>query len=460
MERPLSDIMAALRDGRVTSAGLMDAAAANRDKARIDLNAYKQWDGAGARVQAQMADQMFAAGRDLGPLHGLPVSIKDLYGVPGLETFAGSNRQLPKSWQAPGPVVQAVLNQMAVVTGKTHTVEFAFGGIGSNPHWGTPRNPWDANRHRVPGGSSSGAGVSLAEGSALLALGTDTAGSVRIPASWTGNVGIKTTWDRWSLDGIVPLSFSLDTAGVLARTAADASIAFSVIDGSEPQPVPQSLAGIRIGVCEDFYWDDCSPGVAEAVRTALSDLERAGAQLVPVTFTDLSEVDAMFRKGGLAAVELYDFLRSELPDWIGAIDANVQQRMAEAESLPAAEYLGRKRALARMALSADADLASVDALAAPTVAISPPTVDEIADGDVYREKNLLALRNTMTVNYLSLCAVTLPVGLDALDMPVGMQLIGRNGDDARVVALAQTVENVLGTAAYRLGRPPLRAAAV
>jgi len=383
------------------------------------------------------------------------VSAKDLYGVPGLPTFAGSSRELPAQWQTPGPVVNALLSQSAVVTGKTHTVEFAFGGIGSNPHWGTPRNPWDARDHRVPGGSSSGAGVSLCEGTALLALGTDTAGSVRIPASWTGNVGVKTSWGRWSLDGIVPLSFSLDTAGVLARSAADAAIGFAVIDGSAPVAVPDSLAGIRFGICEDFYWEACSPGVAEAVRAALRDLERAGARLVRLTLSELAAVDAMFRKGGLAAIELYDFLRAELPDWIDAIDANVRQRMAEAETLPATEYLDRKRTLRRIARATAEDLAPVDALVTPTIPITPPTLAEVSDPAVYRERNLLSLRNTMTVNYLNLCAVTLPAGLDAAGMPVGMQLIGRHGDDGRVVALAQAVENVIGTAAHRLGKPPM-----
>lgn len=454
-DRPLADIIAALRNGRVSAAELTEVAAASHERHGSALNAYKQWDGARAAEQAGLADSLFRLGRDLGPFQGIPVSAKDLYGVPGLPTFAGSSKELPAKWQTPGPMVKTLLNQAAVITGKTHTVEFAFGGIGSNPHWGTPRNPWDAQAHRVPGGSSCGAGVSLCERTALLALGTDTAGSVRIPASWTGNVGIKTSWNRWSLDGIVPLSFSLDTAGVLARSAADAAIAFSAFDGGTAVAVPDTLAGIRIGVCEEFYWDDCSPGVGEAVRAALQDLERAGARLERLTLSELPAVDAMFRKGGLAAIELYDFLRSELPDWIAAIDANVQQRMAEAETLPATEYLDRKRTLRRIARATAADLAHVDVLVTPTIPITPPTLAEVSDPAVYKERNLLALRNTMTVNYLNLCAVTLPVGLDAAGMPVGMQLIGRHGDDARVVALAQTVENVIGTAAHRLGKPPM-----
>ena len=199
----ISDLGAALRAGTVRSSDLFAQVAANRDE---DLGAYKLWLPERAASAAAMADAAFAEGLDFGPLQGLPISVKDLYGLAGSPTHAGAPRALPGAWEREGPVVRAVRSGMGCVVGKTHTVEFAFGGIGSNPHWGTPRNPWSREVHRVPGGSSAGAGVSLWEGTAVIALGSDTAGSVRVPASFTGTVGLKTTWGRWSLDGLVPLS--------------------------------------------------------------------------------------------------------------------------------------------------------------------------------------------------------------------------------------------------------------
>jgi len=192
MQSSLAELGAALRDRKTTAKALAEAAAANHDANAESLGAYKLWAPEAAAAQATAADAAFASGNDLGPLQGIPISAKDLYGVKGWPTFAGTPKAFPPSWQDEGPVIAAIRSQIGVLTGKTHTVEFAFGGIGANPHWGTPRNPWDADNHRAPGGSSSGAGVSLAVGSALLALGTDTAGSVRIPASMTGNAGLKT----------------------------------------------------------------------------------------------------------------------------------------------------------------------------------------------------------------------------------------------------------------------------
>jgi len=236
----LQQTAAFIRDGRVLD--LVDLALDAHDRHGARLNAYKTWDGPRVREQAEALHRMIATGVDLGPMMGIPVSVKDLYGVPGLPVFAGTSEALPGRWSRSGPVVSRLLAQMALVTGKTHTVEFAFGGIGINNHWGTPLNPWSRDDElRVPGGSSSGAGVSLLEGSAMLALGTDTAGSVRVPASFTGMVGLKTTFGRWSNDGIVPLSSSLDTPGILALSVLDVAYAFAAIDPHAATIHPREL---------------------------------------------------------------------------------------------------------------------------------------------------------------------------------------------------------------------------
>lgn len=188
LNRSLADLVVDLRSGKANAQDLACAVIENHGSSGHSLNAYKTWDKEKIIRQAMAADSALKAGIDRGLLQGLPVSVKDLFGVKGFPTFAGSPKPLPEQWEREGPVIKARRRQLAVVTGKTHTVEFAFGGLGVNPHWTTPRNSWDREEHRVPGGSSSGAGVSLTIGSALMALGTDTAGSVRIPASMTGNV--------------------------------------------------------------------------------------------------------------------------------------------------------------------------------------------------------------------------------------------------------------------------------
>lgn len=433
------DAAAALRAGTLSAGALLARCRARRDE---DLGAYRTWAPEFAARQAAAADAAFAAGIDAGPLQGLPVSVKDLFGVAGLPLYAGSARALPADWQREGPLVRRLRAQLGVIVGKTHTVEFAFGGLGTNVHWGAPRNPHD--RARLPGGSSSGAGVSVAEGSALLALGTDTAGSVRIPASMTGTAGLKTTQGRWSIDGIVPLSPSLDTPGLIARSARDLAYAFAALDGgSPPGAAAAPPAALRLGVPERFFWSDCDPGVVEAVEHARARLEAAGARCVPLELPGCDEAFALLRAGGLAAPELDRFLADELPQWRAGLDPAVRARMEAAERLSAREYLrrlARHRSLSRAAVAA---VVEVDAVLTPTVPITPPRSDAVAAPEAYRAANMLALRNTAVVNLLGLCALTLPAGTDAAGMPVGLQLIAAPRHEERLLALARSVEQVV-----------------
>ena len=447
----IAELGAALREGRVRASDLAAQAAANRDEA---LRAYKLWMPERAASAAALADAAFREGLDFGPLQGLPVSVKDLYGVAGAPTHAGVPRPLPSSWEREGPVVQAVRRGLGVVTGKTHTVEFAFGGVGSNPHWGTPRNPWSRDVHRVPGGSSAGAGVSLREGTAVVALGSDTAGSVRIPASFTGTVGLKTTFGRWPLDGIVPLSPSLDTAGILTRSVADAAVAFAVIDpwcAAPPSPAP--LSGLRFGMAEALF-DGCAPGVAESVRAAIRELEGNGASVSPFALPELEIAREVFAAGGLAGPEFMAFLQRYLPDFRATLDPNVRGRFTALESLTATEYLDRRARLERAADRANARFGDVDGILCPTTPITAPRLDQVADPEGYRECNLAALRNTMPGNLLDLCGLSMPVGLDGDGMPIGLQILAPRRADERLLSAGLAAENVLGAAHQRLGAPP------
>ena len=439
LDQSLRDIARNLADGSLRAADLVAAAIARHEPI---LNAYITWTPDLALQQAEAADAAFAAGQHLGGLQGVPVSLKDMYGITGLPTFAGTPRALPEEWTAQGPLLKCLRRQSAAIVGKTHTVEFAFGGLGTSRHHPVPWNPRDRATHRAPGGSSSGAGVSVAEGSALVAFGTDTGGSVRIPASLTGTVGLKTTLGRWSTAGIVPLSPSFDTPGLLTRSADDAAFSFEQLDTARvPDLAPDTP--LRIGVAEPFFWQDCSPGIAERVTEAL--------RLTQATLTDQSlpgvaEVYQIYHQGGIVSAELFAFLNGSLPAWLDTLDPRVRRRMDDGSALEAWRYLHRKARYADLAAQAAAVFDTCDVIVSPTVPLTPPHISILQDDATYARLNLQMLRNTCVVSFLGLCAVTIPVGLDAEGMPVGLQLIGAPGTEPRLLAIARLFEDRLARA--------------
>ena len=442
LDRSLRLIARNLGDGSLRASDVVAAAIARHEPA---LAAYINWAPDLAISQAAVADAAFAGGHHLGGLQGIPVSVKDLYGVTGFPTFAGTPRALPDEWTAEGPVVQALRRQLGVIVGKTHAVEFAFGGLGTSRHHPVPWNPRDRDTHRAPGGSSSGAGVSVGEGSALVAFGTDTGGSVRIPASLTGTVGLKTTLGRWSTGGIVPLSPSFDTPGILTRNVGDAAFAFEQLDADR---VPDLATGtpLRIGVAERFFWQDTSPGIAERVSEALRLIEADGATLTDLSLPGTAEVYEIYHQGGIVSAELYAFLRGSLPEWLSTLDPRVRRRMEDGSALEAWQYLHRKARYSELAARAAAALENCDAIVSPTVPLTPPAVSLLDDADTYARLNLLMLRNTCVVSFLGLCAITLPAGVDAVGMPVGLQLIGAAGTEPRLLAIARRFEDRLARA--------------
>ena len=466
LSRPLIEIGRDLRAKQVTARELIEAAIARHERFDERLHAYSHWAPEQARAVAHAADAAFAAGVTVGPLQGLPVSIKDLFAASGYPCFAGSSRRLPADpWERDGPLVATLRRQLGVIMGKTHMVEFAFGGTGHNGHWGAPYNPWDAAAHRSVGGSSSGAGVSLLEGSAALALGSDTAGSVRIPASMTGTVGLKITLGRWSTDGVVPLSPTFDTPGLLARSVSDAAYGFAALDPAGIEPAgfivragTPDLAGVRIGVGDPFLWRDCDPGIAETAEEAVNALGHAGAVTREFPLPEVEAAYAVFLQGSLSAVELRSFLDLELPDWLSQLDPVIAPAVRNAESVSARDYLARLARLRALARTAAPRLDAVDIIASPTLCLTPPLMAEVADPDSHLQANRRIVRNTVAVNYLGLCAITMPVGPDHVGMPVGLQLIAPAGAEEKLLTIALAAERVLGTAADRLGTPPLLAA--
>src|SRR4051812_44900281 len=360
LSRALVEIARDLRERRLTARELIEGAITRHERFGERLHAYSLWAPEQARAVASAADTAFAAGVSVGPLQGMPVSLKDLFAAAGYPCFAGSSRRLPADpWERDGPLVTTLRRQLGVIMGKTHMVEFAFGGTGQNSHHGAPYNPWDAIAHRSVGGSSSGARVSLLEGSALLAFGSDTAGSVRIPACMTGNAGLKVTLGRWSTEGVVPLSFSFDTPGLLARSVSDLAYGFAALDpaGIDPpsfiaQAGTRDLTGIRLGIGDRFLWRDCDPGIAETVQEAVNTLVRAGAVACDFTFPEVEAAYGVFLEGGLSAIELRSFLDRKLPEWLDQLDPVIAPAVRNAEALGAREYLARVARLKNLAQEA------------------------------------------------------------------------------------------------------------
>ena len=448
LDLPLEMLIPKTNEDRCLREEILDVAVSRHRDNKNVLNAYRHWSP--------------SANKRSGILSGIPVSIKDLFGLYGFETYSGTPCPLPVKWQLEGAVVSSLRNAGAVFTGKTHMVEFAFGGLGTNPHWPTPANPWGVNEAHVPGGSSSGAGVSIQEGSALVALGSDTAGSVRIPASFTGTVGLKTTKNRWSTDGLVPLSHSLDTPGIIARSVADLAVVFSIIDPETTTSFDQFLAtlrsqdlfGLKLGTCTWFF-EDCDPSIVELIKSKMRVLEKKGASFSKIKSSVISHASKIFARGGLAAPEFAALINNEFADWKEKLDPNVRSRFERMENITSQDYNHRLHRLATLADEIDMVFSDVEVLVGPTVPISPPSIEEVMDPKTYHVLNMQALRNTSIVNLLNLCALTIPVGLDDKGFPVGFQLIGRRGADKKLLAVALAIECALGSAFEAIGRAPL-----
>ena len=472
-----------VRSGSTSARALAEDA--NRSHEASDLDAYIVFDADGARRQADAVDGAVSRGEDPGPLAGITVSVKDLYGVEGLPIRAGTKRELPARWQREGFLVRTLRQLGAVIVGKTHTVELAFGGVGLNPNTGTPVNPWDPDRHRAPGGSSSGAGVSLWERSAMIALGSDTGGSVRIPASATGVVGHRHTTGRWPTDGVVPLSTTLDSVGLLTHTAADSRYVFSLVDRFAPggtadpgrhpaadrrrafgpnnenrgdasgTPPRHTIRGLRIGVPRGGIWLETEPDIAATVRQALDELGDAGAHICEVDAPELHEAGERYLAGELVQPERSESLERHLPGWTEILDPIIGKRLEAAHGVTAIEYVAILRLRRRLSASIHArmDAREIDLLATPTLPITPPTLASLSELDVYRAVNRSMLSGTGPASMLDMCAVTLPAGLDRHGMPTGLQLIGRRGSDHALLARASAAETVLGTNLERIGVP-------
>ncbi|MET2830193.1 amidase [Mesorhizobium shangrilense] len=410
-----------------------------------DEKVYTKLYAEAARAAADASDARNRAGVTLGPLDGTIVSIKDLFDVAGEATTAGS---LMLRTAAPAQCDAAIVSRLrqagAVIIGKTNMTEFAFTAIGDNQHCGTPGNAADASR--IPGGSSSGAGVSVGEGTSEISIGSDTGGSIRIPASLNGVVGFKPTARRVPLIGAFPLSGTLDSIGPLARTVAQCAAADAVMAGEMPAALASiALSGLRIGIPRGVLFENTESEVAAAFAHCLGKIEQAGAGVSDLSIDDLiADLRAVTKRGSIAAMEGAEVHA----DWLAAgasvpVDPHVSGPLSRAAMLPAPVYIRALRRRTTLAAAMDERLSSIDVLALPTTPVTAPTIVSMAE-DVELRDHIegLLLRNTQVANQFDLCAISLPMPGTAL--PAGLMLVARNGGDHKLLRIAAEVEALLG----------------
>lgn len=400
-----------------------------------------------ALAAARAADAARAAGVALPPLAGLPVTIKDLYDVAGETTLAGSIvwRDRPPA-AADCPAVARLRGAGAAIVGKTNMTEFAFSGVGINPHYGTPVNPADPRGGRIPGGSSSGAAVSVALGLAVAGLGSDTGGSIRIPAAVHGIVGFKGTQSRVPRTGAAELSRTLDTVCAMTRDVTDALIVDAVLAGA-PLPVRRRpLAGLRLGVPRTLMFDDLDPEVARAFERAAGALSAAGALLVDLPLTELGEIAELNQPAGFSPMESFAIHRERLATRRDEYDPRVAARIELGARAGAADYVRLHDRRADWIARVESRLEGFDALLCPTLPILAPTIASAgASDEAFVRINAQLLRNTSPINFLDGCSFSLPCQAPG-EAPVGLMLSSVRGDDARLAAVALAVEAALSQA--------------
>jgi aspartyl-tRNA(Asn)/glutamyl-tRNA(Gln) amidotransferase subunit A len=444
--KPLSALAQALTTGATSALALTeDALARAADPSGEGRRIYLELHADAARGAARAHDRLRRAGAALSPLAGLPFSIKDLFDVAGDVTTCASRALADTPPAAADALAISRLRRAgAIAIGRTNMTEFAYSGLGLNAHFDTPRNPWDRATGRIPGGSSSGAAVSVTDGMAAFAIGTDTGGSVRIPAALCGLTGLKPTARRVPKEGVFPLSTSLDSIGPLAPTVACCALVDAVMRGAEPE-VPDALpiAGLRFGVPQSYVLDGLDKPVAGAFSAALTRLSKAGARLEDVPFASLSRIPALSPHGGILAAEAYAVHRKLLETKGEVYDQRVRTRILRAANLSAADYVDLVAARRAMIAEADKTTAPFDAMLMPTVAIvAPPVAALDADETLYGETNLLVLRNTTVGNYLDRCALSIPCHAPG-EAPVGLMVMGETMGDDRLLAVGLAVEAAL-----------------
>lgn len=453
---PLAELAHALAQGTLTSRALTETALERIAEAGGNGgHAFISVDAAGARAQADAIDAQRKAGAELSPLAGLPVSIKDLFDVVGQPTRSGSAvlaDAAPATQDA--EVVTRLRAAGAVLIGRSNMSEFAFSGLGINPHFGTPLSPWRPEERRVSGGSSSGAAASVAAGMAAYGLGTDTGGSLRIPAAFCGLTGFKPTANRIPTQGGIPLSITLDSFGAIAPTVQCCAIVDQILAGAPQQAAALAvssaagraskaeraagIAGRRFAILTNVVMDGVEPEVERAFEAALARLSNLGAELVDMRFDTLDRLAAI-NKFGFSPMESWWYHREWTATRAESYDARVLARIRAGEAATAADYLDLLAA--RRGVIADAAKAfeGYDAILMPTAPMLPPQIDDLKQDAAFFAANGRALRNPSIINFIDGCALSVPAPAYD-DAPVGLMVAGLHAQDASILALGDAIE--------------------
>lgn len=446
MVSTLNDLTLALNEGRTSSVALTELALARaQDAAGEGARVFTKLYAESALAQARASDTLRAAGIVRSAVEGLPISIKDLFDIEGETTMAGSvAREGEPAADANADVVQRLIAAGAVIIGRTNMTEFAYSGLGINPHYGTPLNPYDRATGRIPGGSSSGAAVSVADGMAVAGIGSDTGGSVRIPAALCGLTGFKPSAWRVSMQGVLPLSANLDSIGPIAASVRCCAELDAILSG-DGGPVPEAMAlrGLRLAVPTTLALDAMDKHVADSFAAAVARLKEAGALVDEIAIPEFAEVGGINSKGGFTAAEAWAWHRDLIARAGKRYDPRVVSRIMRGQDMSAADYLDLLDAREAWVAAVDHRIAGYDALIMPTTPIVAPAVaDLVASDEAYYAANGLILRNPTLINFLDGCALSLPC--HARDTaPVGLMIAGSNGADRRILAVGLAIEALL-----------------
>ncbi len=443
--KTLAALAADLASGRLTSRAIVEDGLARASDAKGEgARAFIALNAEAVRAAADAADKARAAGRAPSPFAGIPVAIKDLFDIAGEKTRAGSraldDRPLATT---DAPAVARLRAAGFIPFGRTNMTEFAYSGLGMNAHFGTPLNPYDRKTGRIPGGSTSGGAVAVADGMALAALGTDTGGSCRIPAALSGIAGFKSTAARVPREGVVPLSFTLDSIGALANSISCCTILDAVLAGAAPENMTRPpMTGLKLALPKTYVLDGLDETVAKTFERAIKALSAAGATIVEVPFAELAEIPVINSKGGLVNAEAYAWHRPIIEHAAAKYDPWILSRFDVGKAMSAADYIETLKGRADLIRRMNGLTAPYDAVILPTCAIIAPAIKAMQDRDVSQRTNLLLLRNTAMGNFLDRCAASIPCHAPG-EAPVGLMVMGETGGDRRLLAVAAAVEAVL-----------------
>ena len=450
--RTITELAAMLRAGETTPTSLTEYLLARVEKLNGPLTAFNLVTADRAMAEAEAAEALLKSGHDLGPLHGIPYAVKDLYDIVGLPTTAGSRTvdMTPKTEES--EVTKRLAAAGMVVLGKTITVEFAKGIVGINNIQGTPHNPW-AETHHVPGGSSAGTAVAVASGMAPMGLGSDTGGSVRVPAGLSGTVGLKSTVGRVSRFGIFPLSWTFDSVGPLTRSVEDAALVHQILQGEDPRDdatmgvrpddvlrnLKAGAKGLRIGIPQHAYFDEVNVEVDKAVRAAAEVFRDLGATVENVAYPEAAEVSAMaIVINGVEAAVIHE---DRLENQVAEMDPVVGPRMLSERDFLATDYVKQMNVLKALRGSQMETLRDVDVVLSPATRIPALPVSTIdVSFDTYLAYAGQYMANTNIGNRLGLCGLTLPCGFTSNGLPVGLLLNGKPFQEATVLRAGYAYE--------------------